>query len=99
VASAGGHQDREPWLDAMLNAIEHRLTFAFLYPEQLVALVDLCTDIFTGLETHHDGWQFSAVYKTVWNVAFLSVCLFYAADVAFHSFSYSIGNTPNELHS
>jgi len=54
VASAGGHQDREPGLDAMLNAIKHGLAFAFLYPEQLIELVDLFTDIFTGVEAHHD---------------------------------------------
>jgi len=38
----------------MLNAIEHRLAFAFLYPEELIELVDLCTDIFTRLKAHHD---------------------------------------------
>ncbi|MGD0533257.1 MAG: hypothetical protein ABSA62_13580 [Methyloceanibacter sp.] len=54
MASAGGHQDREPGLDAMLNAIKRGLAFAFLYPEQLIELVDLFTDIFTGVEAHHD---------------------------------------------
>jgi hypothetical protein len=41
VASAGGHQDRKPGLDAMLNAIKHRLAVAFLYQEELIELVDL----------------------------------------------------------
>jgi hypothetical protein len=38
----------------MLNAIKHRLAFAFLYPEELIEFVDLCTNIFTGLKAHHD---------------------------------------------
>jgi hypothetical protein len=38
----------------MLNAIKHRPAFAFLYPKELIELVDLCTDVFTRLETHHD---------------------------------------------
>jgi hypothetical protein len=38
----------------MLNAIKHRLAFAFPYPEELIKLVDLCSDIFTRLEAHHD---------------------------------------------
>jgi serine/threonine protein kinase HipA of HipAB toxin-antitoxin module len=54
VTSARGHQDCEPGLDAMLNSIKHRLAFAFLYPEELIELVDLCTDVFTRLETHRD---------------------------------------------
>jgi len=54
VASAGGHEDREPGLDAMLNAIKHRLAFAFLYPEELIELMDICTDIFTGLKALYD---------------------------------------------
>ena len=54
MTSAGGHKDCEPRLDAMLNAIKHRLAFPFLYPEELIQLMDLCTDIFTGLESHHD---------------------------------------------
>ena len=50
VASAGGHKDCEPRLDAMLNAIKHRLAFPFLYSEELIELMALCTDILTGLE-------------------------------------------------
>jgi hypothetical protein len=34
----------------MLNAVKHRLAFAFLYLEKLIELVDFCTDIFTGLK-------------------------------------------------
>ena len=30
----------------MLNTIKYRLAFAFLYPEELIELMDLCTDIF-----------------------------------------------------
>jgi hypothetical protein len=30
----------------MLSAVKHRLAFALLYSEQLIELVDLCTDIF-----------------------------------------------------
>jgi hypothetical protein len=36
VTSAGGHQDREPGLDFVLNTVKYRLTFAFLYPQQLI---------------------------------------------------------------
>jgi hypothetical protein len=46
--------DREPGLDAVLNTVKHRLAFPFLYAEELIELVDLYTDIFTGLEAHHD---------------------------------------------
>ena len=52
----------------VLNTVRHCL--AFLYPEQLIELVDLCTDIFTGLEAHHDELAILAIYKTVRNVAF-----------------------------
>jgi hypothetical protein len=54
VASASGHQYGEAGLDAMLNAVKHRLAFAFLYPEELIELVDLRADIFIGLEADHD---------------------------------------------
>jgi len=56
----------------MQNAIKHRLAFTFLYPEQLIELVDLFTDIFGLITT---SWQFFAVYKTVRNVAFWCAAL------------------------
>ena len=56
----------------MLNAVKHRLAFAFLYPKELIELVDLWTDIFTGLELITTSWQFFAVYKTLRNVVFRS---------------------------
>src|SRR4026208_100070 len=45
----------------MLNAVEHRLSFAFLYQEKLMELVNLCADIFTELEAHHDevAWRYT----------------------------------------
>ena len=35
----------------MLNAVKHRLAFAD--PEELIELVHLRTNIFTGLKPHH----------------------------------------------
>ena len=70
VTSAGGHKDCEPRLDAMLNAIKHRPAFAFLYPKELIELVDLCTVSSPGLRLITTSWQFFAVYKTVRNVLF-----------------------------
>src|SRR6185312_7824709 len=70
----------------MLNAIKHRLAFAFLYPEELIELVDLCTDIFTGLEAHHDEL---AILRRIQDRAERRVplrCLLDVLDVAFHSF-------------
>ena len=66
----------------MLNAIKHRLAFAFLYPEELIELVDLCTDIFTGLKAHHDELAILRLYKTVRRGPVLLRYLFYAVDVA-----------------
>ena len=71
----------------MLNAIKHSLAFAFLYPEELIELVDLCTDIFTGLKAHHDEL---AILRRIQDRAerrVLPRCLFYAVDVAFHIIS------------
>jgi len=33
VSCAGGYEDGKSRLDMMLNAVEHRLSFAFLYQE------------------------------------------------------------------
>src|SRR4026207_2089787 len=70
----------------MLNAIKHRPAFAFLYPEELIELVDLCPDIFTGLKAHHDEL---AILRRIQDRAERLVLLRYlfdAVDVAFHSF-------------
>jgi hypothetical protein len=86
VVSASGHEDREAGLDAMLNAIKHRLAFAFLYPKELIEFVDLCTDIFTGLKAHHDEL---AILRRIQDRAeglVLSRSPFDVVDVAFHSF-------------
>ena len=88
VASTGGYQDREPGLDAMLDAIKHRLAFAFLYPEDLIEFVNFSTDIFTGLEAHHDEL---AIPRRVQDRAERRVQLRYLFDVvdkpfmAFHA--------------
>ena len=74
----------------MLNAIKHRLAFAFLDPEELIELVDLCTDIFIGLEAHHDEL---AILGRIQDRAERRVpfrCVFDAVDVAFHSFLYLV---------
>jgi hypothetical protein len=95
VVSAGWHQDREPGLDAMLNAVKHRLAFAFLYSEELIELVDLCTDILTGLKAHHNEL---AIFRRVQDRAerlVLLRCLFDVVDVAFHSFLNEIPKSLN----
>ena len=66
----------------MLNAIKHRPAFAFLYPKELIELVDLCTDVFTRLETHHDKL---AILRRIQDCAerlVLLRCLFDTADKA-----------------
>jgi hypothetical protein len=80
----------------MLNAIKHRLAFAFLYPEELIEFVDLCTNIFNGLKAHHDEWQFFAIYKTVRKVL-LSRNPFDVVDVAFHSFLHPFADIAHNL--
>ena len=65
----------------MLNAIKHRLAFTFFYPEQLIELVDLFTDIF---EAHHDELL---VLRRVQNRAERCVLVrspFDVVDIAFH---------------
>jgi hypothetical protein len=70
----------------MLNAIKHRLAFAFLYPKELLERVDLCTDVFTGLKAHHDKL---AIFRRIQDRAeglVLLRHLFDVVDGAFHSF-------------
>ena len=70
----------------MLNAVKHRLAFAFLYPKELIELVNLCTDIFTRLEARHDEL---AILRRIQDLAKRRVplrCLLDVLDVAFHSF-------------
>ena len=85
----------------MLNAIKHRLAFAFLYPEELIELVDLYTDIFTGLKAHHDELAILRRVQDRPERRVLLRSLFYAVDVAFHSFLSSYSGTqlprPREL--
>jgi hypothetical protein len=38
VARAGGHENGEPGLDSVLDAVEHGLAFAFLDPERLLSI-------------------------------------------------------------
>jgi hypothetical protein len=74
----------------MLNAIKHRLAFTFLYPKELIELVDLRTDILTGLKAHHDKL---AILRRVQDRAERLVLLrnlFDVVDVALHSFLPSI---------
>ena len=85
MTSAGGHEDREPRLDAVLNAVKHRLAFAFLYPKELIELVNLATDIFPGLEAHHDELAIFAEYKTVRKSCSVRRLLD-VVDVTFHNF-------------
>ena len=76
----------------MLDAIKYRLAFAFLYSEELIELVDLCTDIFTGLKAHDDEL---AILRRIQHLAerlVLLRCLFDVVDVALHSF---LGRTSN----
>jgi hypothetical protein len=61
-----------------------------------IEFVNFSTDIFTGLEAHHDEL---AILRRVQDRAERRVPLRYLFDVvyvAFHGFSYSIGDTPNE---
>jgi hypothetical protein len=70
----------------MLIAIKHRLAFAFLYPEELIELMDLCPDIFTGLKAHHDEL---AILRRIQDRAKRRVLLrrlFDVVDVALHTF-------------
>ena len=86
MASASWHQNREAGLDAMLNAVKNRLAFAFLYPEELIELVDLCTDILTRLQAHHDEL---AILRRIQDCAkrlVLVSSLFDVLDVALDSF-------------
>jgi hypothetical protein len=86
MTSAGGHQNREPGLDFVLNTVKYRLAFAFLYSEELIELVDLRTDIFTRLKAHHDEL---AILRRIQDLAerlVLLRCLFNVGDVALHSF-------------
>ena len=69
---------------------KHRLAFAFLYSEELIELVDLRTDILTGLKAHHDEL---AILRRIQDCAerlVLLRCLFDVVDIAFHSFLHSI---------
>ena len=77
----------------MLNAMKHRLAFAFLYPEELIELVDLCTDTFTGLEAHYDDF---AVYKTVRNVSFFCAAFSMLPTKPFIAFLSSSPEAPDQ---
>ena len=80
------HQDRKTGLDAMLNAVKHRLAFAFLYTEELIKLVDFRPDIFTGLKAHHDELAMLRRIQDRAERLVLLRRLFDVVDVTLHSF-------------